>query len=88
MAKKNSFTGTVTELQGKRKFGGNKELKLQVFLEALERDGQKELRDEIFEALNNLDISHQIIADALLEFGFVCSLSSVRRWRVKFGVIQ
>ena len=86
MASNNGFLSSIAEMRESH-LDNTRGLKLDKLLAELERTDKK-MVEEIRLALKDTRYSYDICSAALKKHGVDISPSGVRRWRLKYGVIQ
>tara|TARA_B100001287_G_C22183909_1_gene300388 strand:+ start:84 stop:353 length:270 start_codon:yes stop_codon:yes gene_type:complete len=85
--KKSNFLDTANSIKRKH-IANERKLKLEKALEHFEATNQKDIAEEIKAVCEDLTFTNRVIHKALEEFDIILSESAVRRYRVKYGIVE
>jgi len=85
--KKSNFLDTATSIK-KTHIANERKLKLEKALEHFKATNQTQIANEIESVCEDLTFTNRVIKKALEEFDIILSESAVRRYRVKYGIVE
>ena len=85
--KKSNFLETANSIKRKH-IANERKLKLKKALDHFEATNQKDIAEEIKAVCEDLTFTNRVIHKALEEFDIILSESAVRRYRVKYGIVE
>ena len=85
--KKSNFLETANSIKRKH-ITNERKLKLEKALEHFEATNQQDIAEEIKAVCEDLTFTNRVIHKALEEFDIILSESAVRRYRVKYGIVE
>jgi len=85
--KKNNFLEAANSIK-KKHSDSERKLKLEKALDRFEATNQQDIADQIRAVTEDLTYSNRVIQKALEQFEILLSESAVRRYRVKYGIVE